>query len=219
MASEQIDDPKTLVRSSYDTIAPQYLDFISRLPSPNIQYVDKLLSSLPSPAESSILELGCGNGIPVTKHHADRVKHITANDISAAQLDIAKVKLEHAQNIDYVHADMTELDFRKGQFDGVLALYSLIHLPREEQPAMVRKIHSWLAKGGILLCNFDKDEDPGTIMDDWLGTRMFKSGFAIEESKKMIQDAGFDLLEAEVVSQVDGKKTVPFLWILAKKRG
>lgn len=210
-------DPKELVKAGYDSIAPAYLDFISNLPSPNIRWVDKLLNSLPQRDTAHILELGCGNGTPCTKHMAEKVHQITANDISSAQLSLAKEKLAVYQNIAYVEGDMTALKFQPESFDAVTALYSLIHLPRAEQPNMLRLIHSWLKPDGLLLCNFDESEDAGSVMEDWLGTRMFKSSFSAEQSKKMVSEAGFELVDTDIVSTVGGKATVPFLWILARK--
>lgn len=209
--------PKTLVRESYNGIAPSYLYFISTLPTPSIAWTDKLLSHLTSPADSTILELGCGNGIPCTAYLAPRVGKMVVNDISTAQIDIAREKLRDAGNVDFVVSDMTALDFEDGTFHAVVALYSLIHLPLEDQKETLRSIHRWSKPDGILLCNFDVEEDPGSVMDDWLGEKMFKAGFGVEGSKKVVEKAGFEILEAEVVEAVDGQKTVPFLWVLAKK--
>lgn len=206
-----------MVKAGYDSIAPAYLDFISNLPSPIIWWVDKLLDSLPQCDTAHILELGCGNGVPCTKHMAEKVHQVTANDISSAQLSFAKEKLADYHNIAYVEGDMTALNIQPETFDAVTALYSLIHLPRNEQPSMLRSIHRWLKPGGLLLCNFDESEDAGTVMEDWLGTRMYKSSFSAEQSKKMVSEAGFELVDTDIVSTVDGKATVPFLWILARK--
>ncbi|EME40846.1 hypothetical protein DOTSEDRAFT_117821, partial [Dothistroma septosporum NZE10] len=208
---------KDLVRTGYDAVAPAYLDFITRLPSPGITWVDKLLKLLPNACTSKVLELACGNGLPCTQHLAPKVGHITANDISAAQIHLVKERLAARHNISYISGDMSQLSFVDGTFDTVLALHSLIHLPRDEQPAMLRLAHKWLRPGGILLCNFDEEADVGTVIEDWLGTRMYKSGFGVAESEKMIVEAGFVVLEAEVVREVEGKKTVPFLWVLATK--
>lgn len=210
-------EPKDLVRTGYDNIAPSYLDFISSLPSPNLTWTDKLLATLSSPSTSSVLELGCGNGIPCTAHLAPKVGHVTANDISSSQIDLAKEKLAEHGNIAFHVGDMTQLSFSPGSFDAVSALYSLVHLPLDEQPKMLRLIHSWLKPSGVLLCNFDVEEDAGSVMDDWLGTKMFKAGHGVEGSKTIVRNAGFELVEDEVIETVDGKKTVPFLWVLARR--
>lgn len=212
-------DPKNIVRSGYDSIAPAYLDFISGLPSPNIHWTDKLLTHLPSAETAKVLELGRGNGVPCTLHLAPKVESVVANDISPSQIALASKKLagQGSANVVFHEGDMTQLSFSTGSFDAVSALYSLIHLPFEEQPRMLELIHDWLKPSGTLLCNFDVEEDAGSVMDDWLGTQMFQAGHGIEGSKAAVLQAGFEILQAEVIETVDGKKTVPFLWILARK--
>lgn len=208
-------DPKGLVKASYDTIAPAYLNFITKLPSPKLLWVDKLLKNLTS--TSKVLELGCGNGLSGTLPLAEKVGHVIANDISTAQIDIAKEKLAGRENVEFVAGDMTTLKFGDGAFDGVMALHSIFHLPREEQPAMLRLVYRWLKDGGHLLINFDEQEHPGAIMKDWLGADMFSDSLGAEGSKQMLLEAGFEVVEAEVVRTVDEKKTVPMLWVLARK--
>ena len=39
-------------------------------------------------------------------------------------------------------------------FDAVVACYSIIHVPRGEQPELVRRIHRWLKPGGRFLANW-----------------------------------------------------------------
>lgn len=209
--------PKTLVRESYNTIAPQYLSFISTLPTPALSWTEKLLSRLPAPTTSKVLELGCGNGTPCTTYLAPRVGEVAANDISSVQIEIAREKLWESGNVEFKVADMTALEFEDGAFDAVVALYSLIHLPLDEQVEMLRKMHHWMKDEGMLLCNFDVEADPGSVMDDWLGAKMFKAGYGVEGSSKMVEEAGFEILESEVVQTVEGQKTVPFLWVLARK--
>lgn len=155
--------------------------------------------------------------MPVTKHLAERVAHVTANDMSLVQLDLAKEKLATCTNVEYMAGDMTALDFSQETFDAVVAMYCLQHLPTEEQGPMLKQIYVWLKPGGILVCNFDEQEDSGSMMQDWLGAHMFKSGLGVEGSKQIVAEAGFSIIEAEVIRDVDGKKTVPFLWVLARK--
>lgn len=208
---------KELSKAGYNSIAPAYLDFVTKLPSPNIAWVNKLLTNISSPPNARVLELGCGNGVPCTQHLASKVGHITANDISSAQLDLATEKLASNANVSFIAGDMTELSFSEASFDAVMVLYSLQHLPRDEQPAMIHSVHDWLKPGGLLLCCFGDEDDPGTLMENWLGATMFHSGWGVEKSKELVVDVGFELVEAEVIANVDGKRTVPFLWVLARK--
>lgn len=208
-------DPKDLVKASYDQIAPAYLDFITKLPSPKLLWVEKLLRNLTS--TSKVLELGCGNGLSGTLPLAEKVGHVIANDISTAQIDIAKEKLAGHENVEFIAGDMTTLNFDNGACDGVMALHSIFHLPRDEQPGMLASVYKWLKEGGYLLINFDEQEHAGSIRKDWLGADMFSDSLGAEGSKQMLLEAGFEVVEAEVVRMVDEKKTVPMLWILARK--
>ena len=218
MATLSDTDAKDLVREGYENIAPAYLEFIATLPSPNIAWTDKLLAVLASPTTSEVLELGCGNGVPCTIHVASLVGRLTANDISQTQIALARDNLNSGHNVSFIAGDMMQLAFPPASYDAVLALYSLVHLPLEEQPAMLAKIWTWLKPEGLLLCNFDVEEDPGSVMDDWLGCPMFKAGYGVAGSRRIVHDAGFDILEADEISSVDGKRTVPYLWVLARKR-
>jgi len=71
-----------------------------------------------------------------------------ARIFSARQLVLAR---EHAPGATLIHASMTEIDFPPESFDVVVALYSIIHVPREEQPALVRRIREWLRPGDLSL--------------------------------------------------------------------
>ena len=59
-------------------------------------------------------------------------------------------------------------------------------------------------------------DDPGTIQQDWLGTPMFFSGFDAAANTRLLQDAGFDIFEAEVITHEEDGQPVAFLWVLAR---
>ena len=47
---------------------------------------------------------------------------------------------------------------------------------------------------------------------------MYWSGFDAVTNVQMVRDAGFDLMEDEIIQEEEDGTTVPFLWILARKR-
>ena len=49
---------------------------------------------------------------------------------------------------------MTEASFRDASFDAVVAFYSIIHVPRDEQPGLLRRVAGWLRPGGRFVGNF-----------------------------------------------------------------
>jgi hypothetical protein len=54
-------------------------------------------------------------------------------------------------------------------------------------------------------------------VDDWLGVDMFFSGFDAETNTRIAREAGFELLENEVVWMREPGLDVAFLWVLARK--
>ncbi len=167
-------DPKRLVEKGYDQIAPRYLEW--GLPSPaRVGYLQKVLELLPE--EGQVLELGCGAGVPCTQLLAERA-HVTGVDISAAQIALAR---RHVPTATLVQADMMSLTFAAHSFDAVVAFYSVIHLPRAEQPVLLERVAEWLRPGGYLLLNLGTHDNPGSIEPDWLGVEMYWSGFDTRE--------------------------------------
>jgi len=152
--------PKLLVEQGYDQIAPRYLEWAISHSSPRLKYLHKLLELLPE--KSNVLELGCGAGVPCTQLLAQS-HHVIGNDISAAQIELAK---KHIPNAEFVKGDMMDLEFAKGEVGAVVAFYSIIHLPREEQGLLLKRIWGWLDDDGLLLLNLGARDEPGTINED-----------------------------------------------------
>lgn len=219
MASSKPQHPsKKLIEDSYDSMAPSYQEWTSSTPSPREHYTEKLISLLPSSPRPKILELGCGAGIPSTQYlaqHAD----VTGNDISSVQLALAK---KNAPSATLIHSDMMSLSFPPNSLDAVIALYSIIHLPREEQAELFKKMYGWVKEGGYFvgtLSTVDKEE----IQGGFLGQGMFWSSWDEITNRKMVEGAGWKIVEGEVIALLekgtDGRedRNVPFLWIVGRK--
>ena len=202
------DDPKHLVEKGYDQIAPRYLKWSTPSPA-RMGYLQKLLERLPPRAQ--VLELGCGAGIPCTQILTQQAQ-VTGIDISATQIELAK---QHVPNAVLWQADMMSLTFSPGTFDAIVAFYSIIHLPRAEQPILINRLSGWLRPGGYLLMNLGTANDPGSIEPDWLGTAMYWSSYDVQTNQEMIRRAGFTILETEILLDDEDEEPVPFLWILA----
>src|ERR1700733_1918620 len=91
----QPSDPKHLVEHGYDQIAPKYLAWSApRITTTRTHYLNKLMSLLP--AGATVLELGCGAGVPCTQTLVANGFDVTGNDISAAQIELAKQHVPEA---------------------------------------------------------------------------------------------------------------------------
>ena len=204
-------DPKRLVAAGYDVIAPAYLEWSALRPSPvRLHYLQRAVDLIPPGAD--VLELGCGAGIPMTRALAAE-RRVTGVDISAAQIDLARRNVPAAT---FLQTDMTALDFPPASFDAVVAFYSLTHVPRDEQPDLLRRIRGWLRPGGIFLGSMGADESPDEIEDDWLGVPMFFSHFGARRNRRLVEDAGLVVEEARIRVEPEDRHDARFLWIVAR---
>ncbi|KAF4631902.1 hypothetical protein G7Y89_g6238 [Cudoniella acicularis] len=207
---------RLLVQRGYDKIADTYLNWTVTKSTPRLAYLEKVLLKMHTPLNADVLELGCGAGVPGTELLSSRCGKVIANDISRAQIELAKSHVRR-NNVDFSQEDMTKLEFEPASFDAVVAFYSIIHLPRGEQAILFPKIYSWLRPGGYLLCNLGVSDVPASMAEDWLGSQMYWSSFDVKTNLKLIRDAGFAINEHEVLEDDEDGTLVPFLWILAEK--
>ncbi|KUJ07313.1 uncharacterized protein LY89DRAFT_691776 [Mollisia scopiformis] len=114
-----------------------------------------------------------------------------------------------------------DLRFEAASLDAVVGFYSLIHLPREEQGVLLKRIWEWLKDGGLLLVNLSVGDSEEMSNGDWLGSgkKMFWSAWDEKGNTEMIKRAGFKVLEGEVISDTEDGREVKFHWLLTSKGG
>ena len=205
------ESPKTLVEKGYDQVAGAYSRLEGDNEWPRIKWLEKVLARL-DPG-SAVLDLGCGSGDPADIEIA-RLHRITGVDISNVQLELARQNVPQG---DFTHGDLGALDFPDGSFHAVVSFYALEHLPRERHGEILKRIHGWLRPGGLLLLSSEAG-DMNDVTGQWLGVPMFLSIFDPETMRRLVQNAGFELVETVIESQLEQGREVPYLWILAKRR-
>ncbi|KAB8257154.1 S-adenosyl-L-methionine-dependent methyltransferase [Aspergillus pseudonomiae] len=214
------DTPEGIVEYAYDNITEWYLQWVKSQKSPRERYTQMLLDTLQQ-RSPSILELGCGPGVPIVKMLLDQGAQVVANDISAKQIAMAKARCPGAK---LLAGNMTTLAFEPASFHGVISFYTLFHLPRSQLRAMLAKIHGWLKPGGVFVFNLatlDEEE----IHGEFLGYGMFWSSYGVDENRALLVEIGFDVLQVEVLHAGDGKLEegdpdfdAEFMWVMVQKK-
>lgn len=157
-------------------------------------YLDRLSERLPR--TSRVLDLGCGTGVPYTRYLSERFDSVVGVDISRGQLRRARLDVPMAT---YLRADMATLSFAPESFAAILAMYSIIHVPRDEHEPLLRRLLDWLRPGGRLLVVMGSTDWEG-IEADWLvaGVEMRWSHFDARTNLQLVQRAGFHVLLSQV---------------------
>ncbi|HUG64855.1 MAG TPA: class I SAM-dependent methyltransferase [Gaiellaceae bacterium] len=207
------DSRTRIVEQGYDEIADSFVEWRDRIADdPRLWWMNQLTSRLEVGAR--VLELGCGAGIPDTRLLAERFR-VTAVDISREQVRRARAKVPSAE---FIQADFTSLELRAASFEAVAAFCSFNHVPRDLLAVLFDRIQSWLVPDGLFLTALGTS-DTESWVGDWLGTTMYFSSYPPETNRRLLGDAGFELLLDELVTtrepEPDGEAT--WQWVLARR--
>jgi SAM-dependent methyltransferase len=212
-------DPKQLVADGYDRLHTVYAEWAPAGPHDlRRRYIDRAIE-LAEPAPRDVLDLGCGTGRHGTAHLVAKGLAVTGVDISARSIEVARREISEA---DFRVADMASVELPAESFDLVTALYSLIHVPREEHHTVLDRINSWLRPGGHLVVTMGGDHPPDAAVIDpaWLGIApMYWSTWDAITSRRLIRQAGCDEVDAHLETVDEHGRDVVFLWVIARKPG
>ncbi|MCY3957531.1 MAG: class I SAM-dependent methyltransferase [Chloroflexi bacterium] len=179
-------DYHALVRRGYDACARSYHEARkTQAPTELQELMDRLDDA------AAVLDLGCGAGIPIARSLAARHR-VTGVDISQAMVDMARRNVPAG---DFICADVASIGFDPSSFDAVVAICSIFHLPREQQPALFQRLHRWLRPGGYLLCTLSHHNEAGYTEDDFFGVTMYWSNYSLDEYLETLAGVGFNVLE------------------------
>jgi cyclopropane fatty-acyl-phospholipid synthase-like methyltransferase len=200
-----------MVAAGYDQVADAY----ERLEEegaewPRLRRVRELLALVP--ARGAVLDLGCGNGVPVLREIA--AQHVAVGvDVSREQVRRARRNVPEAT---VLHADMSELEFEEQAFDAIVSCYSIEHVPRERHAQLFERIHAWLKPRGRLLFAVEAREGFEAV-GTWLETPMFFSLLDENEMLQLLERVGLRVERRERETQLEGGREIEYLWVLAQR--
>ncbi len=130
------------IRSDFDQIALYEQDGWNH----NSHYHNFLLKQLPSHCEN-VLDIGCGIGT-FSRLLAKRAVRVVAIDLSPNMIKVAKQRSTQYPNIDFQVADILKWEFPTEQFDAIVSIATVHHLPL---PLLLPNLKTALKPGGQLV--------------------------------------------------------------------
>src|SRR3954451_3225048 len=112
----------------YDLIADWYATDRGR----TVGVAEALAVATTLSADSRILDIGCGNGVPITAALVDAGHRVVGLDSSGGMLAQFRTNLPATP---VVRADVRRCPFANGAFDAAISWGMLFHLPRADQIA------------------------------------------------------------------------------------
>ncbi|MEH1834442.1 MAG: class I SAM-dependent methyltransferase [Nostoc sp.] len=112
----------------------------------NSHYHNFLLKQLPAHCEN-VLDIGCGTGL-FSRLLAKRADRVIAIDLSPKMIEVAKQKSRQHPKIDYQVADILQWEFPVKQFNAIVSIATVHHLPLEN---LLHNLQTALKPGGKLV--------------------------------------------------------------------
>lgn len=199
-------------RASYDTVAESYADLLREALS-DAPYERAVLALFAELARTSgggpVADIGCGPG-RITAYLQGLGVDVVGVDLSPAMIDIAR---RNHPGLRFEVGSMTDLDLADSSVAGILAWFSLIHIPDDEVPAVLAHFHRVLRPHAILLLAFHVGDEHRLKTQGYGGHPMnvYVHRRPPDRVAAWLTDAGFTV-EAQMLHRPDESRHGAFLF-------
>ncbi|GAA3576851.1 class I SAM-dependent methyltransferase [Kribbella ginsengisoli] len=195
----------TTTRTSYDALAAEHAGLVQSsfddLPLDRSLFAT--FAELVRPTGRPVADVGCGPG-RVTVLLAELGLDAFGIDLSPGMLALAR---QSYPELRFEEGSMLALDVPDGSLGGVLAYYSVIHVPWEQRAAVFAEFYRVLAPGGVLMLAFQVGEDQ-VRRTEYGGTALELDVYRQrpDEVAGLLRDGGFELWMTAVRGRAEWEK-------------
>ncbi|MBD3197732.1 MAG: methyltransferase domain-containing protein [Candidatus Lokiarchaeota archaeon] len=195
---------KNVVEQGYNKIANDYYTHrdLNKF-NTELESFSKLL-----PSNGKVLDVGAGAGIPTAKYLVNRGFDVTGIDISETMINLAKKNVPSAN---FIKMDINNITLPINSFDGLVSVYTLFHIPRDNHQKIFNNFNELLKPNGLMMINIGVSESEG--FSNFFGVRMFWSNYSPKKTLDFVKKAGFSILFEGILIRGGEHQ----YWIFAKK--
>ncbi|SFR26020.1 Methyltransferase domain-containing protein [Lentzea waywayandensis] len=183
----------------YDEVASLYAELFSDMLDTR-PLERAMLAAFAELTTGPVADLGCGPG-HLTAHLRSLGLDVFGLDLSPAMIALAR---EAHPDLRFEEGSMTALDLEDEALGGILAFYSVIHMPPHELPAVFAEFFRVLAPGGHLMLGFFAGDDPEPQEFDHKVTLAYR--WSPSGLMDLLKQAGFAEVGRLVREPVDGER-------------
>jgi ubiquinone/menaquinone biosynthesis C-methylase UbiE len=204
------------LRNSYDALADEHAAVVAS--DLDDRLLDRALFAVfadlvRAGGNGPVADVGCGPGrvtILLSRLGLDAF----GIDLSPGMLALARRTHPHLR---FEEGSMLALDLPDASLGGLLAYYSIIHVPWEQRPQVFSEFHRVLAPGGALMLAFQIG-DEHNHRTEFLGTPISVDSYRQQpdEVAALLHDAGFEPW-ATATREREGAETTTHGYLLARK--
>ncbi|MEA5363735.1 class I SAM-dependent methyltransferase [Amycolatopsis sp., V23-08] len=180
-------------RTSYDTVASSYAEIVRDAVTTQ-PYLRTALALFAGQADGPVVDVGCGPG-HFTAHLASLGLDVAGVDLSPSMIELAR---EAYPGIRFEVGSMTDLRLGDASVAGVLAFWSLIHVPDDAVPGVLGHFHRVLRPGGRAVIGYHVGDESRLKTQGYGGhpMKVHVHRRRPEQVGALVRDAGFEI-EAE----------------------
>jgi SAM-dependent methyltransferase len=169
-------------------------------------WIDSFLALLPK--DPTVLDIGCGTGVPIARYLMEHRCQVTGVDASSAMITRC---VDRFPERTWHLADMRTLALNQ-RFDGILAWDSFFHLTQDDQRRMFPIFGRHAAAGAALI--FTGGPSAGEAIGSFEGEPLFHASLDTDEYRRLLHANGFDVVSHVVGDPTCGDHTI---WLARAK--